>query len=78
MKSTANKIPTTTASSVGLSDQSYLLLSPFLAQPPLQDSTPDPDEPDIWEDDVTFRILRDTNASHLPEVQPKFGFRLFW
>ena len=78
MKTTANKIPTTTSSSIGLSDQSYLHLLPFSSpdQAAAADATVDSDEPDVREDDVTVRNLRDLNTSRLPEVQPKFGIPL--
>ena len=73
MCAAANKIPTTLASGLNLSDQSYLLLSPLQHQDSSSPEDNDSDEPDIRRDDVTFRSNRDLNAGISQEPQPRFG-----
>ena len=75
MKASANKIPTTMANSIVLSDQSYLLLSPLEQKDKLPgaEEPVDEDEPNIIVDDVTFRNSRDVNAGNIRDPQPKFG-----
>ena len=80
LKASANKIPTTTVNTFGLSNQSYLVISPLQRNNdsftnPFNKPEPveqDPDEPDITLDDMTYRLNRDSNAG-IQESEPKFG-----
>ena len=83
MKASANRIPTTTASTFDLSSQSYLILSPLergddtfmnpFNKPEAPEKSSDPDEPDITIDDMVFRNNRDINSGAVKDPQPKFG-----
>ncbi len=83
MKASANRIPTTTASTFDLSNQSYLILSPLerrddtfmnpFNKPEAPEKSSDPDEPDITIDDMVFRNNRDINSGAVKDPQPKFG-----